>query len=75
MVLSLVQVTEQDPTLFICSFDNSFFSRDSSMNEDESLLNDSLTVNRTQFYYAKLLWKYLIIVSKVKCKPGDILLS
>jgi hypothetical protein len=60
MVLSLVKVTEQDPTLLSLLLPIFIFSQGLSMNEDEPILKDSLAVNRAQSYYTKLLWNYLV---------------
>jgi hypothetical protein len=60
LVLSLVKVTEQDPTLLSLLLPILIFSQGLSMNVDEPILKDSLAVNRAQCYYTKLLWNYLV---------------
>jgi hypothetical protein len=60
LVLSLVKVTEQDPTLLSLLLPILIFSQGLSMSEDEPILKDSLAVNRAQSYYTKLLWIYLV---------------
>jgi hypothetical protein len=63
LILSLVQVTEQDPTFLSLLLAILIFSQSLSMNADEPPLKDSLAVNRAQFYYTELLWKYLVTKS------------
>ncbi|CAF1175641.1 unnamed protein product [Rotaria magnacalcarata] len=58
LVLSLVEITEQDPTLLSLILSILIFSQGLSMNENEPPLKDSIAVNRAQFYYTKLLWHY-----------------
>ncbi|CAF2789421.1 unnamed protein product [Rotaria sp. Silwood2] len=60
VVLSLVNITEQDPSLLSLLLLILIFSQGLSMNENEPTLKDSLAVNRAQNYYTKLLWKYSI---------------
>jgi len=60
LVLSLVEVTEQDPTILSLLLTVLIFSQGLSMNEDEQPLKDPLAVNRVQFHYTKLLWNYLV---------------
>ncbi|CAF1593550.1 unnamed protein product [Rotaria sp. Silwood1] len=60
LVLSLVNITEQDPILLSLLLPILIFSQGLSMNENEPSLKDSLAVNRAQNYYTKLLWKYSI---------------
>jgi hypothetical protein len=59
-VISLVQVTEQDPTMLSLLLIILLFSQGLSMSEDEPPLKDSLAVNRAQFHYTELLWQYLV---------------
>jgi hypothetical protein len=59
-VISLVEITEQDPTLLSLLVIILLFSPGLSMSEDEPLLKDSLAVNRVQSHYTKVLWNYLI---------------
>jgi hypothetical protein len=60
LVVSLVNVSEQDPTLLSLLLSILIFSQCLSMSEDGALLKDPLAVNRAQCHYAKLLWIYLI---------------
>jgi hypothetical protein len=60
LILSLVQITKQDPTTLSLLSAILIFSRGLSMDEDETLLKDSLAVNRAQSYYTKVLWNYLV---------------
>jgi hypothetical protein len=60
LILSLVQITKQDPIILSLLSAILTFSRGLSMDEDETLLKDSLAVNRAQSYYIKLLWNYLV---------------
>jgi len=59
-VQSLVQLTEQDPTLLSLLSIVLIFSQGLSMNENQPSLKDPLAVNRAQFYYTKVLWNYLV---------------
>jgi hypothetical protein len=59
-VISLVKVTEQDPTLLSLLMIILLFSPGLSMSEDEPLRKDSLTVHRVQSHYTRILWNYLI---------------
>jgi hypothetical protein len=60
LIVSLIELTKQDPTLLSLLSIILIFSRGLSMNEDEPLLKDSLAVNRAQFHYTKVLWNYLV---------------
>ncbi len=60
LVLSMVEITKQDPTTLSLLSAIIFFSRGLLIIEDEPLLKDSLAVNRAQSYYTKLLWNYLV---------------
>ncbi len=60
LVVLIVQAAEQDPTVLSLLLTILIFSRGLSMNANEPFLTDSLAVNRAQFYYTTLLWKYLI---------------
>jgi len=60
LVVSLVELTEQDSMLLSLLLVALIFSQGLSMNEDEPSLNDPLAVNRAQSYYTKLLWDYLV---------------
>ena len=60
LILFLVQVTEQDQVLLSLVFIIVLFSQGLSMNTDEPLLHDSLSVSRAQSYYTKVLWNYMV---------------
>jgi hypothetical protein len=60
LVLSLVQITEQDPTLLSLLLTILIFSPCLSMHEDEPPLKDSLAVHRAQSRYVSLFWNYLV---------------
>jgi len=60
VVISLIQVTGQDPTLLSLLLIILILTPGLSMSEEEPPLNDSLAVNRAQCYYIKILWNYLI---------------
>ena len=60
LVLSLVAVTEQDPTLLSLLMATLIFSQGLSLNEVEPSLLDSLAAYRAQAFYTQLLWKYLV---------------
>jgi hypothetical protein len=60
LILLLVKVTEQDPTLLSLLLSILIFSKCLSIHEDQPLLKDSLAVNHAQNHYTKLLWNYLI---------------
>ncbi|CAF1212806.1 unnamed protein product [Rotaria magnacalcarata] len=58
LVISLVEVTQQDPTLLSLLSAILIFSQGLSLNENEPPLKDSLAVNRAQMHYTNLLWNY-----------------
>jgi hypothetical protein len=60
LVVSLADVSKQDPTLLSLLLSILIFSQCVSMNEDGAFLKDSLAVNRARDHYTKLLWVYLI---------------
>ena len=60
VTVSLIEITEQDPTLLSLLLLTLFFTPGLSMSEDQPPLDDSLTVHRIQCYYTKLLWNYLL---------------
>jgi hypothetical protein len=60
LILSLVEIIKQDSTILSLLSVILIFSPGLSMNQLEPLLKDSLAVNRTQSYYAKVLWNYLV---------------
>ena len=60
MVLSLVEVTKQDPILISLLLIILIFSRGLSMSENEPILNDYLSVYQAQSFYTKILWNYLL---------------
>lgn len=60
IVLSLVQLTEQDPGVLSLLVAILIFSRGLSMNEEEPLLKDLSTVNQAQCHYTRLFWNYLV---------------
>jgi hypothetical protein len=60
LVLSLVEITEQNPTILSLLLIIIILTPGLSMNEEEPPLNDSLGVNRVQSYYTKILWNYLV---------------
>jgi hypothetical protein len=60
LVVSLAELTEQDPTLLSLLLAILIFSQGLSMNEDEPALKDPLAVNRAQFHYTRLLWNYMV---------------
>ena len=60
MVLSLVQVTEQDPTLLGLLLIILLFTQGLSMREDEPSLKDPLAVYRAHSHYTKVLWNYMV---------------
>lgn len=57
-LVSLVEITEQDPAILSLLLSILIFSQGLSMNENEPPLNDSLAVHRAQIYYTELLWRY-----------------
>jgi hypothetical protein len=60
LVLSLVEITEQDTTILSLLLTVLLFSQRLSMNEDEPPLKDALAVYRAQSHYTKLLWNYFV---------------
>jgi hypothetical protein len=60
VVLSLVEITGQDPTLLSLLLIILTLTPGLSMSEEEPLLNDPLGVNRVQCHYIKILWNYLV---------------
>ncbi|UJR29829.1 hypothetical protein I4U23_017372 [Adineta vaga] len=60
LIRSLAIVTEQDLTLIELILIVLLFSKGLSMNENEPLLKDHLSVHRAQSHYLKLTWNYLI---------------
>ena len=60
MVLSLVEVTKQDPILISLLLIILIFSRGLSLSENEPVLNDYLSVYQAQSFYTKILWNYLL---------------
>ena len=60
VVISLVHVTGQDPTLLSLLLIILFFTPGLSMNEDQPPLTDPLAVYRAQSHYTKVLWNYLV---------------
>ena len=60
VIVSLVQITEQDPRLLSLLFLILLFTPGLSMSEDAPPLHDSLSVYRAQSHYTKVLWNYLV---------------
>jgi hypothetical protein len=60
LILSLVEVTEQDPTILSLLLVTLLFSQGLSMSEDEPSLKDSLAVFQAQAHYTEILWNYLV---------------
>lgn len=60
IVLSLVQLTEQDPGVLSLLMTIFIFSRGLSMNEEEPLLKDLWKINQAQCHYTKLFWNYSV---------------
>ncbi|CAF1377768.1 unnamed protein product [Rotaria sordida] len=56
----LIELTERDPIIISLLSTILMFSPGISMNENEPLLKDSLTINRIQCYFTKILWNYLL---------------
>ncbi|CAF1167707.1 unnamed protein product [Adineta steineri] len=56
----LIKLTERDPTIISLLSIILMFSPGISMNENEPLLKDSLSIYRIQCYFTKLLWNYLL---------------
>ena len=59
-MMSLAQVTSQDPTLLSLLLLILFFTPGLSMSEDEPPLTDPLAVHRAQSHYTKILWSYFV---------------
>ena len=60
LIHSLVEITEQNPTVLSLLLIILILTPGLSMNEEEPPLNDPLAVNRTQCHYTDLLWNYLV---------------
>jgi hypothetical protein len=60
LVLSLVEITEQDATILSLLVTVLIFSQRLSMNEDEPPLKDALAVYRAQSHYTRILWNYFV---------------
>jgi hypothetical protein len=60
LVLSFVEITQQDPILLSLFAIILLFSQGLSMNEDEPSLKDPLAVGRAQSYYTQILWNYMV---------------
>jgi hypothetical protein len=60
LLLSLITVTEQDPTLLSLLMATLIFSQGLSLNEAEPSLLDPLAAYRAQAFYTQLLWKCLV---------------
>ncbi|CAF1346080.1 unnamed protein product [Adineta ricciae] len=60
LMISSMETLNQDLVLVSLLTIILLFSKGLSMNENEPLLNDSLSVYRAQSYYTKILWNYLI---------------
>jgi hypothetical protein len=60
LVLSLVEITEQDSTVLSLLTMILIFTYGLSINADEATLKDALAVQRAQSYYTKLLWNYWV---------------
>ncbi|CAF1414325.1 unnamed protein product [Adineta steineri] len=60
LVISLVQLTNQDAMILCFILIILVFSQGLLMNEEEPILKDSLAVNRIQSYYINLFWNYLV---------------
>ena len=60
VIMSLVHVTGQNPTLLSLLLLILFFTPGLSMNEDQPPLTDPLAVYRAQSNYTKVLWSYLV---------------
>lgn len=59
-VISLVEITKQDPKLLSIFLLILFFTPGLSMSDEQPPLNDSVAVYRIQCHYTTLLWKYLL---------------
>ncbi|UJR19748.1 hypothetical protein I4U23_022881 [Adineta vaga] len=57
---SIIQYAEQDPILLSLILIISLFSPTLSVNLDEPIFKDSLSIYRAQVLYTKVLWNYLI---------------
>jgi hypothetical protein len=60
LVLSLVEISEQDATILSLLATLLIFSQRLSMNEDEPPLKDALAVYRAQSHYTRILWNYFV---------------
>ena len=60
LVVSLIELTEQDPMLLSLLLTILIFTQGLSMNEDEPALKDPLAVSRAQLHYTSLLWSYIV---------------
>jgi len=60
LVLSLVNITEQDPVILSLLSIILIVLPGLSMNENQPLLKDPLAITRVQSQYAQLLWNYLV---------------
>jgi hypothetical protein len=60
LVVSLVELTEEDPALLSLLLAILIFTQGLSMSEDEPALKDSLAVARAQLHYTRLLWNYMV---------------
>jgi hypothetical protein len=60
LVVSLVELTKQDPTSISLLLTILIFTQGLSMDEDEPALQDSLAVCRAQLHYTRLLWNYMV---------------
>jgi hypothetical protein len=60
LVVSLVELTEQDATSLSLLLTILIFTQGLSMSEDEPALKDSLAVCRAQLHYTRLLWNYMV---------------
>lgn len=60
MTNSIIQYTEHDPILLALLLVVGLFSPTLSLNFDEPLLKDSLSVYRAQALYTRVLWNYMI---------------
>jgi hypothetical protein len=60
LVLSLVEITEQDTTILSLFVTVLLFSQGLSMNDNEPPLKDALAVHRAQSHYTRILWNYFV---------------
>lgn len=58
---SIIQYTEHDPILLSLLLIIGLFSPTLSLNLDEPIFKDSLSIYRAQALYTKVLWNYLIM--------------